>query len=95
MCRGVVVESVGLSKLTLRISDVPTQFSLSGPLVAGLGLPYVSIRIIPGVMLFRREAFLAFFFLQSHLLLSFCLDMSKMVLFGWIGLLSTMIFASN
>jgi hypothetical protein len=71
MCRGVVVESVGLSKLTLRISDVPTQFSLSGPLVAGLGLPYVSIRIIPGVMLFRREAFLAFFFSAKSFVIVF------------------------
>jgi hypothetical protein len=71
MCRGVVVESVGLSKLTLRISDVPTQFSLSGPLVAGLGLPYVSIRIIHGVMLFRRGAFLAVFFSAKSFVIVF------------------------
>lgn len=36
------------SKLALRISDVPTQFSLSGPLVAGLGLAYVSHPDRPG-----------------------------------------------
>jgi hypothetical protein len=59
----------------LRISDVPTQFSLSGPLAAGLGLAYVSARIITGQTLFRREAYLAFFFfLRGYLLLSSCLS---------------------
>jgi hypothetical protein len=75
MCRRVVVERVGLSKLTLRISDVPTQFSLSGPLAAGLGLAYVSTRIILGARLFRREAFLAFFFFSCKEL-CYCHDVS-------------------
>lgn len=43
---GLLSREVGLSKLTLRISDVPTHFSLNGPLPAGLGLAYLSTRII-------------------------------------------------
>lgn len=89
MCRRVVVESVGLSRLTLRISDVPTQFSLSGPLSAGLGLDYVNTRIYHGLMLFRRGGFLAIFLRRETLLLPACLSTSKMVLFCWIELLAT------